>query len=102
MKHACSILVVLFGALVARAQQSIAPNTGKGRIMGRVLDSALHSGIEYATVTVFQQKSTRPVNGAAVNSKGAFALEGLPAGTYTITIDFIGYAPRSIGPFTLG
>ena len=101
MKHACSILVVLFGALAARAQQSISPSTAKGRITGRVLDSVSQNSIEYATVTIFRQRAVRPVNGAMTNNKGVFSLGELPSGTYTITIDFIGYGSRSIGPFTL-
>jgi len=63
-----------------------------GVISGKVVDADSKSSIEYATVTVYPQGSTKPVNGIISNSKGIFKVEGLTPGKYTLTIEFIGYS----------
>jgi outer membrane receptor protein involved in Fe transport len=98
MKVLYLLSALLSCSLIILAQ----PSAPKTSISGRVIDSASHSPVEYATITVYAQHNTRPVNGNTTGSKGTFSLEGLPPGNYTLTIDFVGYQSRSFGPLTLG
>ncbi|HMH23029.1 MAG TPA: TonB-dependent receptor [Puia sp.] len=104
MKHFCIVLALFSSCFFVQAQQSDHPDQQpgppkeKGRITGRIVDSVSHSAIEYATVAVYAQNNTRPVNGATTNEKGVFSLSGLTPGNYTLSIDFIGYQTRSVGP----
>src|SRR5260370_27420439 len=105
------MLLVLLNFLVfSQANKRVAPPTAttaanagnKYKITGRIIDSVSQSPVEYATITLYAQHNTRPVNGITTGPKGTFALEALAPGNYTLTIDFIGYQPRSFGPLTLG
>jgi outer membrane receptor protein involved in Fe transport len=99
MKYVYAMFVLLSGSLIVRAQQ---PADNKIKITGRITDSVSQSPVEYATITLYAQHNTRPVNGTTTGSKGTFTLDGLAPGIYTLTIDFIGYQSRSFGPLTLG
>jgi hypothetical protein len=85
--------MVLFG-IAGMAQQQA--EQVKGKISGRVLDGITKKGVEYATITVYQQGITKPVSGATSNEKGVFAITDVPAGRYSIVIDFIGHESRFI------
>jgi len=62
----------------------------RGRITGLVLDQANGHGLPFATVTVVELKK-----GALSDSKGEFLITGIPAGTYTVQCQFLGYTPDS-------
>ena len=96
MKFLCLSLILFSGFSLAHAQQ---PGY---KITGKIIDSISRSPVEYATITLYAQSKTRPVNGITTGPKGTFSLDNLPPGTYTLIIDFIGYQSRSFGPFTLG
>ena len=76
------ILIVLsvFGYITTNAQ-----------VTGRVVDADSKEVIEYATITVTDQNTHKVINGATTNSKGLFTIPDIPAGTFTITTDFLGY-----------
>ncbi|MBN9384820.1 MAG: TonB-dependent receptor [Chitinophagaceae bacterium] len=106
MKLPCLLFAAISLSLSLTAQQQT--NAGKGRITGRILDSLTQSPVEYATITLYVAGIARPVNGATTNNKGVFTIDGLPPGSYILTVGFIGYQPRSIDaialtgkPFTL-
>ncbi len=60
------------------------------KINGKVLDASTRKPIEYATVTLTDQKS-KAVNGAVTDSRGAFEVTNIAPGVYVLSIDFIGY-----------
>jgi ferric enterobactin receptor len=95
-----AVFALLFSGRLLFAQQP--QDDGKGRITGRIIDSVSHIPIEYATITVFSPGKNRPVNGTTTGPKGVFSLEGLKPGNYRLTIEFIGYRSRTLGPLTLG
>ncbi|MDB5252231.1 MAG: TonB-dependent receptor [Flaviaesturariibacter sp.] len=84
--------VFLYFALSAGAQEG----THTARIMGRVLDSATQTGLEYATLTL--QADGKTISGATSDASGRFTIGELPAGNYQLVAEFLGYAPRTIGP----
>jgi ferric enterobactin receptor len=93
---------LLFGSFFLFALTSLAQEASKGRITGRIIDSISKNPLEYATISVYKENNSRPVNGTSTNVKGVFILDGLEAGTYHIKIEFIGYKTRSLGPLVLG
>ena len=84
-----------------RAQQQVQTAGGKASIAGRVIDSLSRQPVEYASITLSAKKDGAPVSGGITGNKGSFILDGLPAGTYTLTINAIGYGVRTIGPVQL-
>ena len=98
MKRVVNLSFFLLFSIVALAQQG----GEKGKITGRVLDELSKKGVEYATITVYKPDNTKPVNGTTSNDKGVFAVTGLPAGRYSITIDFIGHESKFIDSLVIG
>lgn len=90
MKAIVLIVSLLLSILTIHAQQT-AKNIPTGKISGRVLDSASGAGLDYATITLQQQDNLKPVNGATADRSGRFVLQDVPAGTYMLIAEFIGY-----------
>ena len=67
-----------------------APSRVAGRITGTVTDGATGKPVSYASVAVLNTAGT-PVNGGVCGDDGKFVLPGIPAGTYTLQISFLGY-----------
>ncbi|WP_448702617.1 TonB-dependent receptor domain-containing protein [Mucilaginibacter sp. AW1-3] len=65
--------------------------TGKGKITGKVTDAVTKQPVDYATIGIYKQGSTSPVNGTTTDPKGNFTINGLPFGEYHIAVDFLGY-----------
>ncbi len=61
-----------------------------GKINGKVVDASTQKPIEYATITLTDQKS-KAVNGAVTDAKGSFEVTNIVPGVYVLSIDFIGY-----------
>src|ERR1700740_2612757 len=72
------------------AQTNAKATAGNGSISGKVTDAA-NNPIEYATITIYPAGGQKPVNGAISNARGSFKVDGLSAGLYSVTVDFIGY-----------
>ncbi|MHA4809154.1 TonB-dependent receptor domain-containing protein [Flavitalea flava] len=101
MKFVISLFALVCVSLVGKSQVTGSAAPQKGRITGRIIDSASKAVIEYATVTLFTQKDKKPINGATTHSNGTFTLDDLAPGIYTLSAGFIGYGPRLIGPVSL-
>jgi outer membrane receptor protein involved in Fe transport len=67
-----------------------------GKISGKVNDASNKTPVDFATVSVFKPGSTSPFNGASTDPKGNFKIDGIPAGTYTVTVAFLGYKTQTI------
>ena len=72
---------------VARADSTGAPVLGTARVTGRVIDNA---GKPLANARVQLEGSTRV---ATTRANGDFSLDSLPAGTQSIAVRLLGYAP---------
>jgi outer membrane receptor protein involved in Fe transport len=82
-------LLVFNGFLYAQAPTEVPK--GNGKITGIVLDSADRTAVPFATVALLNPTSQKAVDGAICDDKGKFNLTKIAAGTYELSISFIGY-----------
>jgi outer membrane receptor protein involved in Fe transport len=93
------LLIFLNG--FAKAQVPVqGGNSVAGVISGKVLDSLTQDPLDYATVTLYRQNGKAPVNGALTDGKGSFKIENVGAGSYKLTVTFLGYPTKTISPVT--
>ncbi len=99
-------LLLVAGAGSMRAQQpgqaTPAPQlpTASGEIQGTVLDAESNIGIPRASVTVRSKRDSSLVAGAIATGEGAFRIQGLRSGTYSLRVISIGYGPK-VQEFTI-
>src|ERR1700735_4139249 len=72
------------------------------KITGRIVDSNSRQPIQYATISVFGQNTSRPLGGMMTGSKGEFSVTAPRNSEFFIGIQCIGYAKRRLGPFSTG
>jgi ferric enterobactin receptor len=101
MRTPFAILLLLGYSLATFAQEGKPVADTKLKVTGRVIDSLSHQPLQYATISIVKQKDPKPSSGGMTSAKGGFSLDALTPGTYMLTVDIIGYAPRTIGPITL-
>ncbi|MDP4262408.1 MAG: TonB-dependent receptor [Bacteroidota bacterium] len=92
-------LMVLIGTM-SEAQEKDKPGT-EGKITGKIIDSLSQKPVEYATITVYLQGSKKVVNGTIADKDGQFILKNIDPGVYKITVEFIGYLPKTINDVTI-
>src|SRR3984957_9191875 len=93
------VILFLLGNLCRVSAQRQQLDQAVVKVTGRVVDSLSRQPLAYATVTLYGQDRTKSAGGAMTGSKGTFSLECRHTGTYTVTIECIGYGARTIGPF---
>ncbi len=72
-----------------------------GSVSGRVLDSALQTPIEYATIILFGHRDSTQVTGISTDEKGFFNLAKIRPGRYYLRISFLGYNLETIDEITI-
>jgi len=92
MKNIFALFFLIFIALNLNAQSNIIT----GKISGKVIDATTNTPVDYATVSLYKQGSTSPLNGASTDPKGNFKIDNLAPGEYSITVDFLGYKRQTI------
>jgi outer membrane receptor protein involved in Fe transport len=100
MKKIALLLVLLFAVFSAKSQTFTGMNSPKGKISGTVIDSITKAPVDYASVSLYKMNSTKPLNGVLTDATGNFKLNEIQAGTYTVTISFIGYNDKTIKSVT--
>ena len=65
---------------------SVSAQTGRGRIAGVVIDNTGEDPLPGATIFIEELKK-----GSVADKKGEFSFSGVPFGTYTLTVKFMGY-----------
>ncbi len=94
MKHIFIFSFFIFLSATINAQ--VKSNNGNGHITGKVIDAQTKAAVDYATITVFKQGSTSPLNGTVTDAKGGFDIKNLPLGEYEVSVDFIGYQRKMV------
>ena len=70
-------------------------------ITGHVVDSVKGIDLGFATISLHQQGSKSVQKSVIADSAGYFSIERLPAGKYSVTMQFTGYMPVSRGNIRL-
>ncbi len=70
-------------------------------VTGTIFDPANGKPVEFATVVVSAKADGKPVRAGATNAKGAFDLEGIPAGDYQLAYALVGGAREAVVPFSV-
>ncbi|WP_158237898.1 TonB-dependent receptor domain-containing protein [Emticicia sp. TH156] len=71
------------------------------KITGKVLDTATNQPIEYASIGVTDQQTNKMITGTITDANGAFEITGILPGTFTISIDFVGYQKKTLKDIAL-
>ncbi|HEU4788447.1 MAG TPA: outer membrane beta-barrel family protein [Flavobacterium sp.] len=82
------LLFLLFG-LSNFAQQG-PPTFSKIKVTGKIVDKKSNQPLEFATVTLKNQKNPKAISGGITNNKGEYEADVIP-GIYDITIEFISF-----------
>ena len=91
------VMVGLSGVLKAQVPAGVNPaKAGNGQITGTLLDSANNQPISFATITLTNPITNKPVDGAMADEKGSFAIPKVASGTYTLTMSFMGYQTKTL------
>jgi outer membrane receptor protein involved in Fe transport len=100
------LLGLLGNPPLASAQASLstpmgAVATGRGTLVGTVVDKKSQQPIAFATVALISATTGKPIDGAVCDEAGHFTLRGLLAGTYNLQVSFVGYKPLEQAGVTL-
>ncbi len=89
--------VVLFCALVLSilhfAQANDNDNILDGQVTGKVIDDALNEPLPYVNI-IIKNAAGETVTGGITDDNGNFKVEKIPEGSYTVTVQFIGFKPE--------
>jgi hypothetical protein len=81
--HLLLLVLTLLGATEAWAQD-------RGSISGKVADKRTGHAIPFATVSIVGQQK-----GGLTDSEGQYQIGGVPAGTYEVRVQYLGYKTES-------
>ena len=93
------LLLTLISSIGGASAQGLAganASAVNGRITGTILDSVTRKPVDYATIAVGRAGTTKSTNGAMTDEKGSFKIDKISAGSYRITIAFLGYQTKII------
>ena len=92
------ILLLFLGLPVLQGQQEAQvkgphandPEKGRGMIIGKVLDQATETPVDFATISVLNKLDSSIVTGGISELDGKFAIE-VDYGSYLVKVEFISY-----------
>ena len=90
MRRILGTAVLCFFIFYAISQEGNTTNK-KASIIGRIIDSASKKPIEYATITLTDDKTNKTLSGTTSNNQGEFELGDIDPGNYILVVEFIGY-----------
>ena len=64
---------------------------GQGTVKGKVLDRQSNEALQFVNIRVAQGATGKLVKGAVTDATGSFTVTGLPYGSYTLTVSYVGY-----------
>ena len=82
MKKLIIFCLLILSAALCHAQ---------GSVRGKVVDTGTGGSMPFVNVAVYDKATQKFVKGAISDEKGLFHITGLPYGSYTIRLSYIGY-----------
>ncbi len=73
-----------------------ANRSGDGRISGTLVDSVSKQPVEFASISLVDLKTNRPVDGTTTDDKGKFSMKNIGDGDYKLMLSFIGYKGKQV------
>ena len=83
--------IILLTCFVSIGRFVKAQIRGGNSIIGTVVNAESKAPLEYGTVTIFIKGEKKPLTGTTTDKTGGFSLTEIPAGTFTIVFENIGY-----------
>lgn len=74
---------------------------GNSKITGYIVNEALSSAVEYASVALYNSETKKPADGTMADEKGKFVMSKVAAGKYYLMISFIGYENKTLDSITV-
>ncbi|TKC65044.1 TonB-dependent receptor [Pedobacter hiemivivus] len=99
LKYLAFLFVVAVPIFSANAQFSFGGATKPtvtGRVTAVILDSLTKKPIDYASISLFNAKDNKSVNGGLTDDKGKVVLQNVVPDDYKLTIGFMGYKTKTI------
>ena len=72
-----------------------------GAVSGLVRDAATGQPVEFASVALLRAADAGVVQATYTDAAGRYTLGPVPAGAYTLTVSFVGYAPGTVATFAV-
>ncbi|MBL4559582.1 MAG: TonB-dependent receptor [Labilibaculum sp.] len=92
MNRLILLICLCFVVNTVKAEELVVKPVMKGGVIkGIVMDNAMDTPVEYATVSVYTMADSSLIDGTITNKNGAFELTKLKPGKYYVEITFIGY-----------
>lgn len=94
------ILLLIFTSPAAQLLLGGQPGSAgspRGIISGKVIESVSNQPLEYVNVIVYPRGGAEVVTGGITEADGTFRIDGIPRGTYDISVSFIGFETSLIG-----
>ncbi len=101
MKKITLVLSFFFLLLESKAQTPLAPAAapvphGRGKIIGKVIDSSNKQPVEFATVSLINLETGKTVDGGICDDQGKFELTRVAEGKYKLQVVFLGYKTKEV------
>ncbi len=91
MNKFVAIAFFIFCFLFSNAQTQ----NGNARVTGTLIDADNKQPVGYASVTLANPQTDKPVNGALAGDNGKFSVNKVEPGTYKLMISFVGYETKT-------
>ena len=91
----CILLLLFLNENIKSQSLNSSKNSDFGYIKGKIKNKS-NINLEFATVSLYNNKDNSLVEGTITNSKGKFLFTDIVEGNYRIEISFIGYKDTSI------
>ncbi|WP_397363283.1 TonB-dependent receptor domain-containing protein [Olleya sp. R77988] len=87
-------IVLLLAAFSIQAQDKTKATPKIGTVTGKVLDATLNQPLPYVNIIV-KDANNKLLTGGITNDNGQFEVNQIPAGTNTISIEYLGFLPQT-------
>jgi len=94
------VFLILLKVTSVYSQTNKLSETGKGQLNGKVIDEK-SAPVMYGAVSLIRAVDSTQVKSVITTEKGEFGFINLAAGTYFLTVEWIGYQKKLNGPFTI-